>query len=296
MNLPSAVETYTFQGRSIYVKRDDLLDEDLSGNKYRKLYKLLNTPSQNYKRIISYGGSQSNAMASIAALCKRKNWKFLYLTKTISTTLKENLEGNLKFALADGMALVEVDQTKYREAVQSLYMPTSHEEGDLILAQGGADIGAQEGVAQLAREIEIWQDKEKISKLTVVTPSGTGTTALFLARYLPHANVITTPLVGSKGYLLEQMKALASTPSNLNIIETEKKFHFAKLYPEFLDLYNSFDAQGIKFDLLYAPKTFLALQSVLDTIKGDILYVHSGGVNGNTTMLKRYEQKALRKR
>ena len=296
MNLPSAVETYMFQGRSIYVKRDDLLDEDLSGNKYRKLYKLLNTPSQNYKRIISYGGSQSNAMASIAALCKRKNWKFLYLTKTISKILKENVAGNLKSALADGMALVEVDPTQYRETVQSLYMPTSEEEGDLILAQGGADIGAQEGVAQLANEIGRWQVKKSISKLTVVTPSGTGTTALFLARYLPHAHVVTTPLVGSKAYLIEQMNALAPIPPNLTIIETEKKFHFAKLYPEFLDLYNSFDVQGIKFDLLYAPKTFLALHSVLETVEGDILYVHSGGVNGNTTMLKRYEQKALRKR
>ena len=184
MNLPSAVETYTFQGRKIYVKRDDLLDVDLSGNKYRKLYKLLNTPSQNYKRIISYGGSQSNAMASISALCKRKKWKFLYLTKTISKTLKENTEGNLKSALADGMELLEVEHTQYREAVQSLYTPNNiaiitKEEGDLILAQGGADMGAQEGVEQLTKEIERWQEKEKISKLTVVTPSGTGTTALF---------------------------------------------------------------------------------------------------------------------
>ena len=91
------------------------------------------------------------------------------------------------------------------------------------------------------------------------------------------------------------MNALSSIPSNLQIIETEKKFHFSKLYPEFLELYNAFKVQGLHFDLLYAPKTFLALTSVLETIEGDVLYVHSGGVNGNSSMLKRYEHKALSK-
>jgi len=47
-------------------------------------------------------------MASIAALCKRKGWLFLYITKVLSTTLKQNKSGNLEAALDDGKELKEV--------------------------------------------------------------------------------------------------------------------------------------------------------------------------------------------
>lgn len=298
INLPSAVELFRFHGRKLYIKRDDLIDQDLSGNKFRKLFFLLNSSSADYKRIISYGGSQSNAMASIAALSKRQEWRFIYVTKALSSTLRQNLEGNLKAAIDDGMELVEVPHEQYREVVESLYSPAPYaglglEDGDLVLAQGGADLGAREGIVLLAEEIAQWKHQHKVEKLTVVTPSGTGTTAYFLAMSLPDITVITTPLIGSKEYLFEQMDFLGPLPENLAVIETEKKYRFAKTYPEYLALYNMFLDQGVEIDLLYAPKMLRALSETLADIEGDILYVHSGGVKGNHTMLARYRFKGL---
>ncbi len=295
-NLPSSVESFSFQGRSIYIKRDDLIDSDLSGNKFRKLYTLLDLPTQNYQRIISYGGSQSNAMASIAALCRMRGWSFLYITKTLSQTLQQEVDGNLKAALQDGMELLEVSYERYRDVVASLYAPVSDSrinknERDLVLAQGGADRGAKEGILLLADEIKIWKEKNTIEKLTVVTPSGTGTTSFFLAQNLPEIEVVTTAAVGSTSYLLEQMQALGEIPKNLRVLESSKKYHFAKPYKEFLRQYAQFLDQGIAIDLLYAPKMFITLSEYLEEIEGEILYVHSGGVKGNVSMLKRYEHK-----
>ncbi|WP_345977252.1 1-aminocyclopropane-1-carboxylate deaminase [Sulfurimonas sp. HSL3-7] len=296
--LPSAVELFEFQGRKLYIKRDDLLDEDLSGNKFRKLYSLLNTPKIQYKRILSYGGNQSNAMASIAALCKRKGWEFIYITKELSATLKQNPTGNLEAALSDGMKLIEVTHDAYREVVQSLYSPTPDSriqvnEDDLVLAQGGADLGAKEGVELLAEEIKVWQIEHNIEKLTVVTPSGTGTTAYFLAAAMPDITVLTTPLIGTKTYLIEQMHYLGPLPKNLQILETEKRYRFAKMYPEYLELYQKLLRQGVEIDLLYAPKTLIALYKELNWIEGDILYVHSGGLKGNLSMIERYRHKGF---
>ena len=287
-----------FRGRKLYIKRDDLIDEDLSGNKFRKLQFLLDTPSQTYKRIISYGGNQSNAMASIAAMCNRKQWDFLYITKELSTTLKKNVNGNLKAALRDGMELLEVPHNEYREVVESLYSPAPDKrvlksEGDLILAQGGADLGAKEGVELLAQEIKIWQQQQNNKKLTVVTPSGTGTTAYFLAASLPDITVMTTPLIGTAEYLVEQMHYLGRLPDNLKIVETQKKYRFGKTYREYFAAYQELLDQGIEMDLLYAPKMLIALSEELDNIEGDILYVHSGGVKGNGSMLERYHYKGL---
>lgn len=237
-------------------------------------------------------------MASIAALCKRQGWRFTYITKTLSSTLQQNLEGNLKAAIDNGMELLEVPQGQYREVVESLYSPTPHtglgqEEGDLVLAQGGADLGAKEGIESLAEEIALWKHQYNIDQLTVVTPSGTGTTAYFLAISLPEVTVMTTPLIGSKEYLFEQMGFLGAVPGNLMVIDTDKKYRFAKTYPEYLTQYQTFLAQGVEIDLLYAPKMLTMLSETLDNIEGDILYVHSGGVQGNSTMLERYRYKGL---
>ncbi|MDQ6981063.1 MAG: 1-aminocyclopropane-1-carboxylate deaminase, partial [Ghiorsea sp.] len=58
----SDVTPFHFQGLDCFVKRDELIDPLLSGNKYRKLYSLIQTPSETYSTLISYGGTQSNAM------------------------------------------------------------------------------------------------------------------------------------------------------------------------------------------------------------------------------------------
>jgi len=235
-------------------------------------------------------------MASIAALCKRKGWPFLYITKVLSTTLKQNTTGNLKAALDDGMQLIEVMHEEYRDVISSLHsgLPNTSvqkREGDLVLAQGGADFGAKEGVELLAKEIKEWQLQRNSEKLAVITPSGTGTTAYFLATSLPEVTVITTPLIGSKEYLEEQMQYLGTLPDNLRIIETQKKYRFGKTYAEYLTLYEELLEQGIEMDLLYAPKMLTALSEKMEHIEGDLLYVHSGGVKGNSSMLERYRFK-----
>ena len=96
-------------GREFLVKRDDLIDPYLAGNKYRKLYTLLNTPKEKYDTIISYGGTQSNAMLAIAALCKRKQWHFIYYSKPVSKQQKESSLGNYAQAISLGMQHIEIE-------------------------------------------------------------------------------------------------------------------------------------------------------------------------------------------
>jgi len=288
VQLPSIVSTLNFESRRIYVKRDDLIDPLLSGNKFRKLYTLYNTPSNRYHTIISYGGTQSNAMLSIAALCKQKKWRFIYHTKTLSKHIDE---GNFTLAVDLGMQVVEHSHENYREAIEQLHF--DRVEGTYLLAQGGADALAGEGVEVLAKEIQAFKKEQNIEHLNIVTPSGTGTTAYFLAKFLREDSVCTTPSIGTKAYLQEQMQFLGALPSNLHILESQKHYHFAKPYKELYLQYQELLAEGIEFDLLYAAKMFVTLKENLENIEGDIMYVHSGGVLGNKSMLKRYSYKNL---
>ncbi len=280
----SPISKIILEGREFLVKRDDLIDPHLAGNKYRKLYTLLKTPKNKFTRIISYGGTQSNAMLAISAMCKQKDWEFIYYTKILSTQQKKQNDGNFFHSIELGMKHIELEEIFYKEFISSLRL--NLDEKTFIIDQGGAVEEARIGLEVLAKEIR----ESNLDVKSLATPSGTGTTALFLALALPQYKVYTTPCVGDSEYLKEQMSALHKIPDNLVILEPEKKYHFAKPYPEFLEIYQNLLKSGVEFDLLYAPGMWKAL---LEQTEEEILYIHSGGVTGNESMLKRYKKKGF---
>ncbi len=280
----SSISTIKIEDRTFYIKRDDLVDPFLAGNKYRKLYSLLQIPPNKYNKIISYGGTQSNAMLAIAALCNKKGWEFIYYTKPLAKILKEQRYGNYSCALSLGMKHIELGHNHYREYIASLRLGLDSK--TFMIDQGGADVSAKEGLNVLAQEIR----SADIDTKSLATPSGTGTTALYLAQALPEYKIYTVPCVGDAIYLKKQMQALYEIPENLIVLNPNKKYHFAKPYPEFLTIYKKLLDAGIEFDLLYAPSMWLSL---LEHTKEDLLYIHSGGVTGNESMLQRYKSKNI---
>ncbi len=282
---PTPISAVMIDGRDFLVKRDDLIDPYLSGNKYRKLYKLIQTPRDALKRVVSYGGTQSNAMLSIAKVCHDKGWEFYYYSKPLSKIQKDVPQGNYKYALELGMRHFEVEHALYRDFVASLTL--EQYEHTFIVHQGGADRSAKEGIEELAKEIRA----QSLDVKAFATPSGTGTTALFLAHSLPEFRIYTTPSVGDATYLKEQMSALAPIPPNLTILQSEKKYAFGKPYREFWQMYIKLKEQtGIEFDLLYAP---LLWKMLLEQTDEKVCYIHSGGVIGNESMVERYRLKNL---
>jgi 1-aminocyclopropane-1-carboxylate deaminase/D-cysteine desulfhydrase-like pyridoxal-dependent ACC family enzyme len=281
----SPISKISLDGREFFVKRDDLIDPYLAGNKYRKLYTLLNTPNTTYHTIVSYGGTQSNAMLAIAAMCQQKGWNFFYYSKQLSQTQQINPSGNYAVACSLGMQHIEIEHELYKDFISSLRL--NMDEKSFIVDQGGAVEEARKGLEVLAQEIR--EQKPQVDALA--TPSGTGTTALFLALALPEYTIYTTPCIGDATYLREQMQALAIIPQNLIILEQKRKYHFAKPYKEFLEIYEKLKETGIEFDLLYAPSMW---QVLLEQTNEKIMYIHSGGVSGNESMLQRYSQKKFR--
>jgi len=285
------IQSFIFQNKSFYVKRDELLDPLLSGNKYWKLHALMQMPKEHYKQLVSYGGTQSNAMLSIAALCHQKGWAFHYTCKPVADYLKQQVTGNLRKALDLGMVLHEVPHDDYHACVQQLRANTDAD--SLFVPQGGADPIAQMGIEKLAVEIKQWQDKQAIERLNIVTPSGTGTTAFYLAQALPKCHVLTTAVVGDKAYLISQMEMLGVLPKNLMILQGSKKYHFAKPYAELLDMYHDLLDAGITFDLIYGAVMWKVLLQHHSVMQDTVLYIHSGGVLGNVSMLDRYKNKGM---
>jgi 1-aminocyclopropane-1-carboxylate deaminase/D-cysteine desulfhydrase-like pyridoxal-dependent ACC family enzyme len=274
---PSPIQKIEFLDRDIYIKRDDLTHKDFSGNKARKFYHFLKTNYPNIKKVISHGSAQSNAMYSLSVLAKLKGWKFDYYVDHIASYLKNNPHGNYQKALENGMKIYEGNY------------PDSFDDCELFIKEGGAMDEAKEGIEILANEIN---SEFKDKKIDIFLPSGTGTTAFYLQRYTDF-KVYTTNVVGSSQYLNKQFLDLNKDEKRYpTILESSKKYHFAKLYREFYDIWIDLkDKTDIEFDLLYDPKGWITLKENIDIFENEILYIHQGGLLGNKSMIKRYRNR-----
>jgi len=282
----SPIEKITFFNQSFLVKRDDLLHKDFCGNKARKFYYYFINDFPNIKTIISYGSNQSNAMYSLSSLCKLKGWDFIYYVDHIPSYLKDNPQGNYKYALDNGM------QIKILEEDEDISTIKYNNEDTLFINEGGANKEAQLGIEKLASEIIQYKQENNIQNLKIFLPSGTGTTALFLQKYVQD-EVLTSACVGDSLYLKKQFLNLEKDESlHPTIIPTNKKYHFGKLYKENYILWEELQKQtNIEFDLLYDPIGWKTLFELEKEDNYTYLYIHQGGIIGNETMIPRYLHK-----
>jgi len=291
----SPIQEINFQNRKFFIKRDDLLDIDFSGNKARKFYYFLEYDFKDIKKIISYGSAQANSLYSLSVLAKIKGVKLDYYVSHISSFLEENPIGNYEEALNNGANIIDLSKNNIDMNIQE-YLEKyilKNEKNSIFIEEGGRVKEAEYGVKILASEIKDWSKKNEIKDLKVFLPSGTGTTALFLQKHLDF-EVLTCTCVGDDEYLKKQFFHLNSNENqHPTILKREKKYHFGKLYKEFYEIHKKLlDQTAIEFDLLYDSLGWKTLLLNKD-IDNNILYIHQGGLLGNMSMKERYKNKYM---
>ncbi|WP_419768236.1 1-aminocyclopropane-1-carboxylate deaminase/D-cysteine desulfhydrase [Arcobacter sp.] len=290
----SRIDSINFQNHQVFIKRDDLLSKEFSGNKARKFYYFLNKDFNGIKKIISFGSPQANSLYSLSVLAKIKNVKLDFYVSHIASFLKKNPQGNYKEALKNGANIIEIqkDDLTSQEYVEKEIL--KDEKDFVYIEEGGRVKEAEYGIKILAHEINTWIKENKKENLKIYLPSGTGTTALFLQKHLD-VEVLTSPCVGDENYLKKQFLQLNSDETkHPTIIKTKKKYHFGKLYKEFYEMHlNLLSQTNIEFDLLYDSLGWLTLVSSKYFNESEILYIHQGGILGNESMVSRYKNKYL---
>lgn len=287
--MSSLFQKIIFDNKEFIIMRDDLTHPIFSGNKARKLAYIVNDPQKysHIKTIVSFGGNQSNFMLALSQLAQIMNWPFEYWIKPLPKFLKQKKIGNLSLAIKNGMVSKETIQELSINSIKANYKET---QDIFFFDQGGRDKNAEVGLADCAEEIKSYCTENSINNYSLVVASGTGTTALYLEKYLPK-KVYTISCVGTNKYLTDQFNSTDNTLKHPQILQKPFKANFGQLDIKNYQIYKNLLKQtNIEFELLYDPTAWRVLLENYDNLPKPIIYIHCGGTSGNATMIARYNR------
>ncbi len=271
---------------SLFIKREDLIHQFISGNKFRKLkYNITEAKKLKKKSLLTFGGAFSNHIVATAVAGKLNGLKTVGVIRgeELGKNLKETLANNatLREAHNNGMKLQFVTREIYRQKTSFGFIEKlKNRWGDFYLVpEGGTNCLAVNGCEEILTE----EDKDFDY---ICASVGTGGT---LAGLINSAKKKKQKILGFpalKGnFLSDEIKKYTIKKGNWSLI---KDYHFegyAKYNSELIDFINDFKKQtGVLLDPVYTGKM---LFGILDLIKKDqfpenskILAIHTGGLQG----------------
>ncbi|MGC4129506.1 MAG: pyridoxal-phosphate dependent enzyme [Bergeyella sp.] len=293
LNIP-ITELYAKNGCRLFIKREDLIHPQVSGNKYWKLFYNLNHYLENQPEnpfIITFGGAFSNHISAVSYVAKMSAAKSLGIIR--GEELSENWNDNptLQFAHENGMDFLFVSREEYRDK-ESLKEKLKQEfPYALIVEEGGTNELAVRGIGHML-------GTETKDFHYLCTAVGTGGTTAGLSKHCDdNQNVIGFKTVGDSS--LEEKILNLSGRKNFTLKEPLDRY--GKISDETVRFINDFYEQyEIPLDPVYTGKMMLQLFRMIDSggfpDGSKILAFHTGGlqgIEGANQLLKKQNRKLI---
>lgn len=285
----------------IWVKREDLNHEIISGNKLRKLkYNLIEAKKLNYNQLLTFGGAFSNHIVATACAGYENGFQTVGVIRgnelgdNLEKTLAEN--PTLQQAHSFGMQFEFVTRTQYRDKYNEVFVQSLHEKyGDFYLVpEGGTNALAIKGAAEILTEISYQQYDYICSAMGTA-----GTISGLISASLPHQKVLGFSALNAVDFL---EKAIESYTKNHNFeLFIDNRFGgYARYTDELIEFINYIKQNcDIPLDPIYTGKMLFRL---IELVKQDyfkprtkILAIHTGGLQGNNgiNLLQQKKQRTL---
>ena len=280
-------EILTENGIHLYVKREDLIHPEISGNKWRKLkYNLIQAKQEECNTILTFGGAYSNHIAATAAAGFKTGFSTHGIIRGEETL---PLNSTLLLAKKNGMTLSFVSREEYRKKTDSKEVKSiiSKIDKPFVIPEGGSNelgvLGCEE-ICDLESDYDV-----------LVSACGTGSTLAGIINGMSENQyAIGFPALKNASFLNEKIKSFLKG-KNINW-HLELNYHFngyAKQSPELIEFIQQFwTLHGIKLDPIYTSKAMFGLFELIR--KGElknkkILFIHTGGLQGVSGFESRYK-------
>ena len=282
----SRIEKFSFHKSNnkdleLFVKRDDLIHNYISGNKIRKLNQNIFSFYKNKcKKLVTFGGAFSNHLLATAALCNELS------IDCVGIVRGEELNAKSNFILSKcdllGMKLEFVSRTNFSEQKKISGLLVKDGIPTWFVPEGGANLEGIEGCKEIVAE------NEEIFDYYVVA-QGTTTTSIGIALALPpSAKIIVVPVL--KGFNSKsEMKSVLNNVDLWNVIKDKiivlDDFHFggyAKSTNELREFISEINQiNKMQIEEVYTGKALYALKNYLEKnfVKNKkVLFIHTGGI------------------
>ena len=261
-------------GIKLLIKREDLIHQEIQGNKWRKLrYNLTKALQENHHTLLTFGGAYSNHIAAAAYACWSVGLDLICVVRG-----EEGFKDNPTLNRAQKLdaELHFISREDYRKKNKPDFIKTLAEEFGrfYLIPEGGANPEGVKGCAEILSEVE--QDFD-----IVCCAMGTGTTVAGLLLSLKeNQRLIGFPALKGAEFLIEGVQNLIAesgiNPKHQDLstinwqLSTEYNFGgFAKMKPELMAFIESFqDRTGIPLDPIYTSKMLFGIYDLIN--KGEI--------------------------
>lgn len=282
----SRIEKFSFRKSNnkdleLFVKRDDLIHNYISGNKIRKLNQNIFSFYKNKcKKLVTFGGAFSNHLLATAALCNELSIDCVGIVR--GEELNVNSNAILKKCSSLGMQLNFVSRSSFSEQKKMNGFVFQDVFPTWFVPEGGANLEGIEGCKEIVAE------NEEIFDYYVVA-QGTTTTSIGIALALPpSAKIIVVPVL--KGFNSKsEMKSVLNNVDLWNVIKDKiivlDDFHFggyAKSTNELREFISEINQiNEMQIEEVYTGKALYALKNYLEKnfVKNKkVLFIHTGGI------------------
>lgn len=287
-------------GIELWVRRDDLLDAQISGNKFYKLWMNLEAAKcKGFRRLLTFGGPWSNHIHALAAAGKRFGFETIGL---IRGEKKSELNPCLADATRWGMQLHYLSRDQYSRRYDADFQENLEKDFNaFVIPEGGANLQGALGMKLLGNYLQTSLSPEFNA---ICLACGTGTSLAGLAAGVDESiPVYGFSVLKGDGDLVQTLqRTYRALKDPLIIKNTRRKnettqenwrlitgFHaggYAKKHPEYLKkFWNDFEEQTqILLDPVYTLKLFWGI--AISAQQGSwprghrLLAIHTGGLQG----------------
>ena len=276
---------------SLYIKREDLLRPNISGNKFRKLkYNLSQAKSENKETLLTFGGAFSNHILAVAAAGNEQGFRTIGIIRGEELADKISENPTLQKALDFGMFFEFVGREVYREKASPKFIHQLAEKfGDFyLIPEGGTNDLAVKGCEEI-----LTVSDGKFDYICCAVGTG-GTISGLINCSKKSQQVLGFPALKDH-FLGEDIRKFA-TNSNWKLIPDYHFGGYGKVSEELVLFINEFyKKHKIPLDPIYTGKM---LFGVIDLINKNyfprnskILVIHTGGLQGIAGMNNLLKQK-----
>lgn len=267
-------------GIELYIKREDVLHDEISGNKFRKLkYNLEEAKRQGKSRLLTFGGAYSNHIAAVAAAGRDYGFETIGVIRGDELALKYQENPTLKKAMQDGMQFYFATRTQYRDKMNVVFLEKLQQQfGDFyVIPEGGTNQLAVKGCEEILTE-----EDEVFDFICCAVGTG-GTISGIINSLQTHQKALGFPAL--KGdFLFDEIRPYAKN-DQWNLILDYHFGGYAKVSDELRLFIKEFNQKYlITLEPIYTGKMAFG---VLDLIskgkfpeKSKILIIHTGGLQG----------------